>query len=77
MTDQDLAAVLEQHQEALMAILGVVGVGLGRRDDAPVIQIFVLPVADQDLARRRAAEILPDTPMDFVPMQQPEAQGGP
>lgn len=77
MTDQDLAAVLERHRDALMAIPGVVGVAVGRRDDTPVIQVFVLPAADQGLARRRAAELLADTPMDLVPMQQPEAQGGP
>lgn len=77
MTEQDLAAVLERHQDALMAIPGVLGVALGRGADGPVIQVFVLPAAAQDMVRRRAAALLSDSPMELVPMHPPEAQGGP
>jgi hypothetical protein len=58
------------HESALLALPNVVGVGLGRRNDQPVITVFVTrKVADQQLAE---SDIVPKTlegyPTDVEPI---------
>ena len=43
--------ILEQHQDELMAVPGVVGVGVGERAGVPVI-LVMLQAADPELKRR-------------------------
>lgn len=73
MVDHELTAVLEQHREALMAIEGVVGVGLGETGTGPTIQLFVSPTVNQELVRRRAVALVADAPLSLVSMSTPTA----
>jgi len=41
MPDKTIEAVLAQHNDALMALPGVVGTAIGRCDGAPCIRVFV------------------------------------
>jgi hypothetical protein len=75
MVDQELAALLDRYQDALMSIPGVVGVGLGQTGDGPVIQLFVQPSTDRNLVQRQVSALVGDAPVALVGMLPPDAQG--
>lgn len=73
MVDHELTSVLDQHREALMAIEGVIGVGLSETDTGPTIQLFVSPSVNQELVHRRAVALVADVPLSLVSMSTPTA----
>ena len=62
MPSASIAAVLEAHNEALMAVPGVVGTAIGRCDGRPCIRVFV-----RDSAAANAARL--GTELDGYPMR--------
>jgi hypothetical protein len=72
-----LTAALHEHEEALLAIPGVTGCGVGLathgHGDRIVIQVFVPSQALIDLVQRKAIELLGAYPVEIVVMPIPDA----
>ena len=69
----ELVSALDRCRERLHALPGVVGSGVGLRDGAPVVEIYVAGRGDADL--ERAIGELADFDFVLVPESQPaEAQ---
>ncbi|MCP4327463.1 MAG: hypothetical protein GY791_03390 [Alphaproteobacteria bacterium] len=75
MTDRKLAKILDEHRDALMAIDGVIGIGLGLFADEPVIQIFVSPSSDREVIRQGVDTLVAGAPVELISMTTPSAQG--
>jgi hypothetical protein len=71
--ESELVSALDRCRERLHSLPGVVGSGVGLRDGAPVVEIFVAGRGDADL-ERAIGEIV-DFDFVLVPESQPaEAQ---
>ena len=73
MVDQDLAFALDRHRDDLMAISGVVGIGLSETATGSTIQLFVSPSVDQGHVLRQARAVVADIPLLLVSVGTPTA----
>ena len=71
-----LTDALRRHEQALLAIPGVTGCGIGMAADGtarPVIQVFVGAAGDGDAVAGAVADVLGPRPFDVVVMSPPSA----
>lgn len=72
-----IEAVLKKHEDELMTLPNVVGVGIGERDGVAVIRVMVSKKLSTDRLRpeQRIPKILDGIPTDVVEVGKPAALG--
>ncbi len=65
----DVETVRQRHEDRLMRLPNVIGVGIGERDGTEIIKVFVTHKADQ--ASLPPDEVIPDS-LDGVPIEVEE-----